>query len=66
MAAPAAMSDAAAAYWSGQLGKVAETDTWKNDYLEKNKLIGNYMDTAAATEYVTTYEKDYMTANGIQ
>ena len=66
VAAPAAMSDAAAAYWSGQLGKVAETDTWKNDYLEKNKLIGNYMDTAAATEYVTTYEKDYMTANGIQ
>ena len=45
---------------------LAETDTWKNDYLEKNKLIGNYMDTAAATEYVTTYEKDYMTANGIQ
>ena len=66
VAAPAAMSDAAAAYWSEQLGKVAETDTWKNDYLEKNKLIGNYMDTAAATEYVTTYEKDYMTANGIQ
>ena len=66
VAAPAAMSDAAAAYWSGQLGKVAETDTWKNDYLEKNKLIGNYMDAAAATEYVTAYEKDFMAANGIQ
>jgi len=66
VAAPAAMSDAAAAYWSEQLGKVAETDTWKNDYLEKNKLIGNYMDAAAATEYVTAYEKDFMAANGIQ
>ena len=66
VAAPAAMSDAAAAYWSEQLGKVAETDTWKNDYLEKNKLIGNYMDAAGATEYVTAYEKDFMAANGIQ
>ena len=66
VAAPAAMSDAAAAYWSEQLGKVAETDTWKNDYLEKNKLIGNYMDAATATEYVTAYEKDFMAANGIQ
>lgn len=66
VAAPAAMSDAAAAYWSEQLGKVAETGTWKNDYLEKNKLIGNYMDTVKATEYVTTYEKDFMAANGIQ
>lgn len=66
VAAPAAMSDAAAACWSGLLGKVAQTDTWKKDYLEKNKLIGNYMDTAAATKYVGDYEKEFMEANGIQ
>lgn len=66
VAAPAAMSDAAVTYWSGILGKVAETDTWKNDYLEKNKLIGNYMDSAAATQYVAEYEKEFMSANGIQ
>lgn len=66
IAGPADMSDSAAAYWSEQFGKVSETDTWKNDYLEKNKLISNYLDTVAATEYVTGYEKDFMAANGIQ
>ena len=66
VAAPAAMSDSAAAFWSEQLKKVSETDAWNTDYLEKNKLIGNYMDMTAATEYVTDYEKDYMESMGIQ
>lgn len=66
VAAPQAMSDGAVTYWSGVLGKVAQTDTWKNDYLEKNKLIGNYMDTTAATKYVDDYEKQFMEANGIK
>ena len=66
VAAPAAMSDAAVAFWSDALGKVAETDQWKNDYIDANKLIADYKDTAAATEYVTQYEADYMAANGIQ
>lgn len=66
VAAPAAMSDAAAAYWSGLLGKVAQTDKWKTDYLEKNKLIADYKDMAAAAEYVARYEADFMAANGIK
>jgi len=66
VAAPAAMRDSAAAFWSEQLKKVSETDAWNTDYLEKNKLIGNYMDMTAATEYVTDYEKDYMESMGIQ
>lgn len=66
VAAPADMSDSAAAFWSEQLKKVSETDAWKTDYLEKNKLIGNYMDMAAATEYVTAYEKEYMESIGVQ
>lgn len=66
VAAPAEMSDAAVAFWSDALGKVSETDTWKNDYLDKNKLISNYMTAAEATEFVTQYEKEYMEANGIQ
>ena len=66
VAAPAAMSDAAVAFWSDALGKVAETDQWKNDYIDANKLIADYKDAAAATEYVTQYEADYMAANGIQ
>lgn len=65
VAAPAAMSDEAAAFWSDALGKVAETDQWKNDYIEANKLIAEYMDTTAATEYVTQYEADYLESIGL-
>ena len=66
VAAPAAMSDEAAAYWSQVLGSVSETDAWKNEYIDANKLIADYMDTTAATEYVTQYEADFMAENGIQ
>lgn len=66
VAGPAAMSDEAVAFWSETLGKVAETDQWKTDYIEANKLVPEYMDTAAATEYVTQYEADYMAENGIE
>ncbi|WP_242860840.1 Bug family tripartite tricarboxylate transporter substrate binding protein [Defluviitalea phaphyphila] len=66
VAAPAAMSDEAVAFWSEALGKVAETEQWKNDYIEKNKLIPDYKDTVEATEYVTQYEKEFMEANGIE
>lgn len=66
VAAPAAMSDEAAAYWSETLKTVSESDAWKTEYIEANKLIPNYMDTATATEYVTQYEADFMAENGIQ
>ena len=66
VAAPAAMSDEAAAFWSETLKAVSETDAWKTEYIEANKLIPNYMDTATATEYVTQYEADFMAENGIQ
>lgn len=66
VAAPAAMSDEAAAYWSETLKAVSETDAWNTEYIEAYKLIPNYMDTAAATEYVTQYEADFMAENGIQ
>ena len=59
------MSDEAYAYWDAALAKVSETDQWKTDYLEKNKLIGEYRNAADATAYVTEYEADYMAANGI-
>ncbi len=66
VAAPAAMSDEAAAYWSEVLRSVSETDAWKNEYIDANKLIADYMDTTAATEYVTKYEADYMAENGLK
>ena len=65
VAAPAAMSDAAVAFWSEALGKVSASDAWHTEYLQKNQLIDEYRDTAAATEYVTAYEADYMAANGL-
>ena len=65
-AAPAAMSDEAAAFLSETLKTVSESDAWKTEYIEANKLIPNYMDTATATEYVTQYEADFMAENGIQ
>jgi putative tricarboxylic transport membrane protein len=65
VAAPAAMSDAAVAFWSDALGKVSASDAWHTEYLEKNQLIDEYKDTVAATEYVTAYEADYMAANGL-
>ena len=65
VAAPASMSDAAAAFWSDALGKVAATDAWHKEYLETNQLLDQYMDTTAATTYVTDYEADYMAENGI-
>ncbi len=65
VAAPAAMSDEAVAFWSEALGKVSESDTWHTEYLEKNQLLDEYKDTVAATEYVTAYEADYMAANGL-
>lgn len=65
VAAPAAMSDAAVAFWSDALGKVAASEAWKTEYLETYQLIDEYMDTAAATEYVTAYEADYMAENGL-
>ena len=61
---PKDMSAEAAAFWSETLGKVSETETWKNDYLEKNKLLSNYMTQAEATEYMTQYQADYLASIG--
>ena len=65
VAAPAAMSDAAVAFWSEALGKVSASDAWHTEYLQKNQLLDEYKDTVAATEYVTAYEADYMAENGL-
>ena len=65
VAAPAAMSDEAVAFWSEALGKVSASDAWHTEYLQKNQLLDEYKDTVAATEYVTAYEADYMAANGL-
>ena len=64
VAAPGAMSDEAAAFWSGVLKQVAESDQWKEEYLDKNMLIGNYMDLTAAQEFMAQYQADYLASIG--
>ena len=54
------MSDEAVAYYSEILKKVSDSEEWKTDYIDKNKLISNYMDAAAAKEYMTQFEEDYL------
>lgn len=65
VAAPAAMSDAAAEFWSNTLGAVSETEAWHTEYLEKNQLIDQHLSTADATTYVADYEADYMAEHGL-
>lgn len=64
VAAPKAMSDDAVAYWSDVLDTVSETQDWK-DYLDMNQLIDQHMSTEEATQYVTEFESDYMSTNGL-
>ena len=66
VAAPAAMSDSAVAFWDEALGKVSKTDAWHTEYLELNQLVDQYMNSADATAYVTQYEADYMAEMGIE
>lgn len=58
--APAEMSEEAVAFWSGVLKQVSESDQWKEEYLDKNMLISNYMDYQEAKEFMTQYQEDYL------
>lgn len=56
---PKDMSAEAAAFWSDVLGKVAATDTWKNGYLKKKMLNGNYLPAEEAIGYMQAFEDIY-------
>lgn len=66
VAAPKNMSAEAVAYYTEALKKVSESQPWKTEYLEVNKLISNYMNSADATTFVKQYEADFMAAKGIK
>lgn len=66
IAAAGDMSEEAVKFWSEAFKKVSETEKWKKDYLEKNKLINNYLTAEEATKYVSEYEKNYMETKGIK
>jgi len=61
---PANMSPEAAAYWSGILKQVSESDAWKTEYLDKNMLISNYMDLNDAKDFMAQYQADYLKTIG--
>lgn len=63
---PKNMSPEAAKFWSEQLKKVSESSKWKEDYLEKNMLIPQYMDLEETEKYMSDYQKDYMKTEGIK
>ena len=64
VAAPGAMSEEAAIFWSGILQQVSESEQWKTEYLDKNMLISNFMDYQEVTEYMTNYQNDYLASIG--
>jgi putative tricarboxylic transport membrane protein len=66
VAGPAAMSAAAQVYWSGMMQKVAATETWKKNYLDKFKLMDSFLPYQEATVYETQFEKDFMESEGIK
>lgn len=63
---PKDMSPEAVAYWSDALKKVSESSTWATDYIEKNKLIPQYMTHEEAKAFIEQYQADYMATEGIQ
>lgn len=56
---PGGMSEAAADYWSGIFGQVAQTPEWEA-YITKNGLVPMYLDRHAAKEYMTEFQVDYL------
>lgn len=66
VAGPKDMSPEAADFWSKALKQVSDSEQWKKDYIEKNKLVPEYMDRAAAAAFMKKYQEDYKAAEGIK
>ena len=64
VAAPKAMSDAAADYWTECLRQVSETTDWQEGYIQRNALISQFMDRHEAAEYMAQYQADYLAKIG--
>ncbi|MBN2858966.1 MAG: tripartite tricarboxylate transporter substrate binding protein [Sphaerochaetaceae bacterium] len=54
------MSDAARDFWSDVFGKVSQTDAWNNDYINKKKLVPDYMDWKEYKAYADKFQADYL------
>ncbi len=61
---PKNMSPAAAAFWSGVLEAVSESDSWQKDYIEKFKLQSSFMDAGEAKEFMAEFQASYLKSIG--
>jgi putative tricarboxylic transport membrane protein len=61
---PKEMSPEAVAYWSGVFAQVAATDEWTKGYIEKQKLVPDFMDHVTFKEYGMNYQVDYLKSIG--
>ena len=62
--APKTMSAEAVAYWTDVFKKVSATETWNKGYIEKQKLVPDYMDAATFTTYGMNFQKEYLASIG--
>ncbi|NCC64176.1 MAG: tripartite tricarboxylate transporter substrate binding protein [Spirochaetia bacterium] len=62
--APGSMSAAAVAYYSDMLAKINATDAWQTGYIERQKLIPDFMDSATFKAYGTKFQADYLASIG--
>ena len=62
--APKSMSAEAVAFYSDMLAKINATDAWQTGYIERQKLIPDFMDSATFKAYGTKFQADYLVSIG--
>jgi putative tricarboxylic transport membrane protein len=60
---PASMPQEAVEFWSDVFGKVAATDQWRDGYLNRFLLTGNYLPADESAEYMQDFEDIYTASN---
>jgi len=58
------MSAEAVAYWSDVFKKVSEQDAWTQGYIEKQKLVPDFMDHNVFKTYGTQFQAEYLASIG--
>ena len=61
---PKSMSSEAVAYWSDVFKQVSMQDAWTQGYIEKQKLVPDFMDYEVYKAYGTQFQADYLSSIG--
>jgi len=61
---PKNMSAEAAAFWSDAFQAVSESDAWKNEYINKYKLVPEFRNHVEAQAYMAEFEANYLQSIG--